>query len=924
MKLTVFLLCSLFFITSVRSQTVTLNEDFQTGLPTSAPTVETSVTLSSGIWRLQGSFGGSDNGSVRLRMNTNGYAITPSINKPVSVSFDHRGSGSGKVLTVDKSVNNGTTWTTIGSVTVSSSSTYGSSSFAVAEAGTRNVLLRFRCNSATIFVDNVRVTSSEMGDEPTLQASLSASNITGSSVHIQFGKGDGAGRLLVYAQGSAPSWMPEDGTHYTNLPKLLTENVLAVFTGNANEITVSGLSAGETYHFAVFEYTNENNTPNYLTSTVGRLQVRTSDVPTFTVSPTAVHFGSVKTNTTAMRSITLSGRFLQTSPAEMVTIRGSEEFLVSTQQSSGFSTVLHLPLTTDTLSPLTIYVQFVPKQLQLYTHTLTIQGGQAQASVALLGTGSVTDAKVYYIAPWGNDTNLGTYDSPWFNLQRAVNAMVPGDTIICRGGVYFPTMMQDGTKTTVRLNARGSADKWFTIKNYPGEFPVFNFRSQPKRQSVRGIQLNGTYWHIFGLHITEAGDNGMKIEGSFNRIERCTFSYNDDTGLQLGFGHNFSDSGLGSSNDGTHCAYNDIIDCDAYLNCDSDNFGADADGFAAKMHNGIGNRFIRCRAWDNADDAWDMFTTAFAVYLIECWAWGSGRASNFGWVQASGSFQGNGNGIKLGGNGPGGPSRGIHEVWNSVAFNNNKTGSVKGFDQNSHQGGEKIINCLAFGNGYDFMFEQSAANRSYFNNVCFGRIEIAAGSTESHNAMLSTSNQAWNNNIIRGFSMSDYVSLTEEDAKAPRGADGSMPKRFARLRPGSVLIDRGLPQNIPFVDEFPFLAQPMFGAGRDLGPYEYYDANFTSLPQIILNQQAQLNLEILPNPSSVETVLKFSADRSGTAHIVIYSLAGKPVKNAVTMNVDSGIEYYIPLMVSDLENGTYLCKMYIGTQSKTQKLIVIR
>ena len=92
-----------------------------------------------------------------------------------------------------------------------------------------------------------------------------------------------------------------------------------------------------------------------------------------------------------------------------------------------------------------------------------------------------------------------------------------------------------------------------------------------------------------------------------------------------------------------------------------DNFGSDADGFACKMHNGIGNRFIRCRAWDNADDAWDLYETDFAVKLIECWAWGSGRADLFKWVQASGSFQGNGNGIKLGGNGTGGSSKGIHE-----------------------------------------------------------------------------------------------------------------------------------------------------------------------------------------------------------------------------------------------------------------------
>jgi len=916
-----FLLQSLFF---AAAQSITISENFETGLPTSAPSTETSVTLSSGVWRINGVFSGADNGSVRMRMNSNGTAITPLINKPVSVSFDHRGSGSAKILTVAKSTDNGANWTSIGSVSVSSSSTYGNASFSVGEAGTRNVLLRFHCNSATIFIDNIRVTSSDMGDEPTLQAALSASEITGSSVKITLQKGNGAGRLLIYSKVTQSTWFPEDGTQYTNLPRSLDDNLMLLHSGDIGELTVTGLTAGENYHFAVFEFSNMNNVPNYLTSTVGRLQVRTAEVPTLTVAPSVINFGSVKRGTSAKRSFTLSGKYLQPAESGELSIIGSSDFLISTNQTSDFSEIITLPVLGSTLNQFTVYVQFNPYELKSYAHTLTIIGGLAHSSVTLLGTGSDTEAKVYYISPQGNDNNLGTYDSPWYNLQRAVNTMVPGDTVICRGGVYYPTMKQDGTKTTVRLNAKGTADKWFTIKNYPGEFPVLNFRDQPKKVSVRGIQLNGNYWHIYGLHITEAGDNGMKIEGNYNRIERCTFSYNDDTGLQLGFGHDFSATGFGSSNDGSYCAYNDIIDCDSYLNCDSDNFGADADGFACKMHNGIGNRFIRCRAWDNADDAWDMFETDYAVILIECWAWGSGRANLFGWVQASGSFQGNGNGIKLGGNGTGGNSKGIHEVWNSVAFNNNKTGSVKGFDQNSHGDGEKIINCLAFGNGYDFMFERAAANRTYHNNVCFGNIEIAAGSNESNNAMLSSSSKAWSTNIIRGFSMSDYVSLTEVDAKAPRGADGSMPKRFARLKPGSALIDKGLPHNIPFTNEFPFLAQPVFGAARDLGPYEYVDLNVTSVPQIIINKNAKLHFEILPNPCTTEAVMKFSADFSGKARIEIYDLSGRLIKSAINMQVDAFIEYFIPVRLDELETGTYLCRMQIENQSKTVRLMVVR
>lgn len=910
-------------VSSLQAQTVSVNENFESGLPASAPSVETSVTLGSGIWKINGSFGKSDNGSNRLAMNTNGYAITPSIDKPTTLSFVHRGSGSGKVLTVQKSVNNGQNWTTIGTATVNSSSAYGSSSMAVGEAGTRNVLIRFTCGSATIYIDNIQITSSDMGDEPTVQAGISATDITGTSLKINFNKGNGNGRLLAYSKNTATTWIPEDGTKYTNLPKAVDDNVVAIHSGDVESVVVTGLEAGETYHFAVFEYTEENNTPNYLTSSVGRLEQRTAEVPSISISPTAINFGSVKTGNNSKRSFTISAKYLQPA-AGNITITSSADFLLSISSTEGFTSSLSIPYTGSSLESTIVYVQFLPSELRNYAQTITLSGGSASSVLQLTGMGSNTDAKVYYISPSGNDNNEGTYDSPWYNLQKAVDAVVPGDTILCRGGIYYPNMKKDGTKTTVRLTASGTADKRFTIKNYPGEFPIMNFRDQPKKVSVRGVQLNGNYWHIKGIHFTEAGDNGIKVEGSYNIIERCTFSYNDDTGLQLGFGHNFSDSGFGSSNDGTYCAYNDIIDCDAYLNCDSDNYGSDADGFACKMHNGKGNRFIRCRAWDNADDAWDLFETDYPVYLIECWGWGSGRASLFGWVQASGSFQGNGNGIKLGGNGTGGSSKGKHEVWNCVAFNNNKSGSVKGFDQNSHGDGVKVVNSLAFGNGYDFMFEKSSTNCEYYNNVCFGNIEIASGATESNNAMLSTSTKAWKNNIIRGFSASDYISLSEDDAKAPRGEDGSMPKKFARLKSGSVLVDKGLNLNPPFTSEFPFIHQDVFGLSRDLGPYELQEGNILSSMQIILNHNAKFDLSVLPNPCKTEAIVKFSSNFSGMANLKITNTNGQTVNECFAAKIDAGVEYFIPVSVSSLTNGMYLCQLTIGTQTKTTKIIVVK
>jgi hypothetical protein len=418
------------------------------------------------------------------------------------------------------------------------------------------------------------------------------------------------------------------------------------------------------------------------------------------------------------------------------------------------------------------------------------------------------------------------------NLQKAVDTAVAGDHIICRGGTYHFTWRDTSNKLTVRLKNSGTAEAPITIRNYEDEVPIFDFEQQLIEKSVgdRGMLITGNYWVLFGLHITHAADNGIKLEGSHNRIERCVFSYNLDTGLQLGFGHNFSSSGYGSSNNGEYCAYNDIIDCDSHHNCDFDsNYGSDADGFACKMHNGKGNRFIRCRAWRNSDDAWDLFETDYSVIIAECWAWESGNPEDHTWVKdylsGSASFSGNGNGIKLGGNGSGGSSKGIHYVYNCIAFGCDRSGSVKGFDCNNHKEGHVLIGCLAFDNGYDYMFESggSDANTFFYNNVCLGRQEICVG-TDDYNAIVSPmSKNGWTNNLVTGFSKDDYVSLDEDDALAPRSIDGSLPRRFGRLLSDSKLVDAGnaaygIPEDL--LEVFPFLKQEVTGSARDLGPYE--------------------------------------------------------------------------------------------------------
>lgn len=407
----------------------------------------------------------------------------------------------------------------------------------------------------------------------------------------------------------------------------------------------------------------------------------------------------------------------------------------------------------------------------------------------------------FYVSPQGDDLNPGTKDKPFKTVHKAVLAAQPGTTIYLRGGIH-------SYNSTCNLSQSGTSAARISILAYPGEKPVLDFSTQPYGAANRAFNLTGNYWYIKGLEICYAGDNGIKLEGSYNIIENCVFHHNGDSGIQLGFGHTTNNP------DGTLCSYNQIINCDSYLNFDFDNAGSDADGFACKMHNGKGNKFIGCRAWRNSDDGWDLFETDWPVEIINCWTWHNGDKADFDaiYIQKMGkpmsSFQGNGNGFKLGGNGSGGSSKGTHIVKNCVAFDNYFR-SRKGFDQNSHKGGVKIYNCVSFGNGYNYMFEdnpESGAVNEFKNNVsfaCRGSLdhEFASGSVQQNNS--------WNLPVTADTA--DFVSLSEEMAKEPRNADGSLPDNgFSRLTGGSDLIDKGVDVGLPYK-----------GSAPDLGAFEY-------------------------------------------------------------------------------------------------------
>ncbi len=373
-----------------------------------------------------------------------------------------------------------------------------------------------------------------------------------------------------------------------------------------------------------------------------------------------------------------------------------------------------------------------------------------------------------FVAPTGLDSNAGTIDAPYKTLTKALSVAKAGSQIWLRGGTFAQT-------GTISINVSGAAGNLLKIWAYGGESPVFDFTGQGT--SDDGLSVSASYVHLKGVEISHAGHNGIRISGANNTVELCKIHDSSNSGLLIR---------------GTGAANNLVLNSDSYFNFDSP-VGGNADGFSAKWEQGDGNVFRGCRAYNNSDDGWDLWMADHSIVIDNCWAFDNGVNS---WN--SSSFDGNGNGFKLGGNQVATP----HTVTNCLAFGNTSNGG-KGFDENNNLAGQTLYNCTAFGNtNGNFVFQNTLTSGTHTFANCIslnGKVNITSGTQK---------NNSWNS----GFSAAntDFQSIDPSGATAPRKADGSLPDiTFMHLAAGSKLINAGVDVGLPWS-----------GSAPDLGCFE--------------------------------------------------------------------------------------------------------
>lgn len=408
--------------------------------------------------------------------------------------------------------------------------------------------------------------------------------------------------------------------------------------------------------------------------------------------------------------------------------------------------------------------------------------------VAVLLSNTLAMSGVLHVSPNGSGAKDG---SSWANAYAgpaaAVSVAKAGDTILLQGGTYKLT-------TTLKLASSGTAASRIHLfsENAATKRAMFDFSGQAVGSSSQGVYVSGAYWHIKGLDVFKAGDNGILFQGGSNNIlEFCNVHENQDAGVQLKGG----------------AANNLILNTDSWWNYDSATSGGNADGFAPKMDVGSGNTFRGCRSWGNSDDGWDGYlreasktaTWTASTTIEDSWAFDNGYYHGDPKSTKNDRAEMNGNGFKMGGgdkvgtvpNGYG--TQHHHVLRRCLAFNN----YAKGFDQNNNRGSMTIYNSTGVNNGTNYQIDGTVGSSATpSSGIASGNALIVKNSVSFGTGGVKLTNaQEAANSWLTGFALAsgDFQSVDTSGVRAARKPDGSLPDlKFMNLSGKSVGIDKGV------------------------------------------------------------------------------------------------------------------------------------
>ncbi len=415
---------------------------------------------------------------------------------------------------------------------------------------------------------------------------------------------------------------------------------------------------------------------------------------------------------------------------------------------------------------------------------------------------------------------------------------------------------------------------------YPGERPLLDFSSEG--YGSKGLQIKAKYWHVRGLDVKSAGDNGIYISGSFNIVEFCSMSENQDSGMQLDGGAN----------------NNKIINCDSFYNRDPTE--GNSDGFSPKLGVGTNNYFYGCRSFQNTDDGFDGYLRPkplipVTTTLDNCWSFMNGYRKD--WTLSPG----NGNGFKMGGS----DNKDLEHnfiLYNCLSFDNKS----KGFDQNNNKGSMTIINGTSYRNGAKNYSVTLPLDSGKILTVTNCLVYGSMGTLQA--AVLNTNSWQRTDSVMT----TDFVSLDTTGVRGPRKSDGSLPDvTFMHLADGSPLIDAGT--IVP--------GRPYNGTAPDLGCFE--SGVVSGLKNEVIHHVGYFLSNNYPNPFNPSTEIAYEVPVAGHVTLTIYNSLGKEVRTLVNEEKQAGA-YYCSFNAVNLASGIYFYNLKTDNFSQTKKMILLK
>jgi len=411
----------------------------------------------------------------------------------------------------------------------------------------------------------------------------------------------------------------------------------------------------------------------------------------------------------------------------------------------------------------------------------------------------------YYVAPWGDDSNPGTFDMPWKSIQHAADVMNAGDTVYIRGGTYHES---------VYTTRSGSDGNYIRFRAYEEETPVIDGNGVA---SGTGFTITHSYIKISGIKICNWSDTGIWVaHASHIYISNCEVCY-VTFGIGMADGthdfelnnvdiHHFDLYGFDASPSGGDPCYNGVLnDCVAHNGRDA---SQNVDGFAlghGEQHDFV---FNRCTTYD-VFDGFDI--SARDTILSRCSAHGC-------WNGGYKIWQDN---VKL---------------INCLSYHN--TISNVELDWDGNAGTVRLQNCNFVDAGvYNIWVENSQDTLYMYNCILAGGDNIGLAFEQRDASNYHGDYNIFHNDGARAiavgytdeFSMEDihqgrWASYSGQDIHSlvcfnPSDMFQNMNGWNFHLKEGCMAIDNGTSSNAPSVD-YDGNPRPQ-GAGYDIGAYEY-------------------------------------------------------------------------------------------------------